>query len=356
MFKKFLQYTLIFSLVASIVSIIAPSNASAAQGNIEAPFDIGSAWNICQGYNNSRGTHTGTSSISLDISGGPNCDNSASGRNIRAPFGGTIAWYVSGSGSVCVNSLSGMSVMLTHINGTVSQGASVTVGQIVGTIAAPGQKQNNGVSHLHIQAWSRTGCTDDTKRIAFDEASNARMCGTPNMTLSGPNPNNNGAWNGTSFIAQACGSGQPAVYRLYNTSTKKHLYTADSNEAVVLKSSGWNYEGMSYTVKSLASCSANESVYRFYSQQLKTHLYTIDENEKNFIANNFPVNVWNYEGVSFCASAIQETDTKPVYRFYGQQLKTHLYTIDENEKNTIIGWNNPEVWKFEGISYYAKMN
>ncbi|RYF29685.1 MAG: M23 family metallopeptidase [Chloroflexi bacterium] len=305
MLKKIVQYTLIFALITSLASIATPSSANAAPGNIESPFDAGSAWNICQGYNNSRGTHTGTSSISLDISGGPNCDNSASGRNIRAPFSGTVAWYVSGSGSVCLNSLSGISVMLTHINGAVSQGASVTVGQIVGTIAAPGQKQNNGVSHLHIQAWSRTGCTDDTKRITFDDANNAHMCGAPNMTLSG---------------------------------------------------SGWNYEGMSYTVKSLTSCSANESVYRFYSQQLKTHLYTIDENEKNFIANNFPVNVWSYEGVSFCASAIQETDTKPVYRFYSQQLKTHLYTVDENEKNTIIGWNNPEVWKFEGISYYAKTN
>lgn len=352
--RKLLRYAQLYSLV--IVTFVTHSTASvyAAPGNIAPPFDVGSLWYVCQGYNNSRGTHNGTSSFSLDITGGPNCDNSGSGRNIRSPFDGQIAWYSTGSGSLCVNnSLSNKSVMLTHIDSSVAVGASVNASQVVGNIAAPNQRQNNGVAHLHIQAWSRTNCTDDSKRIAFEEAVGARICGAPDMPTSGPNPYNNGVWSGTSFIAEKCGGDKPAVYRLYNTTTKKHLYTADSNEAVILKSRGWLYEGISYNAKSLNGCNQKEAVYRFYSQQLQTHFFTTDENERNFISSNFPPEVWKYENVAFCTPSEQEAGTRPVYRFYSDTLKTHLFTTDENEKNTIISWNNPQVWKYENIAYHA---
>lgn len=342
------------ALLILFCSLCITSNTYAAAGNFAPPFDIGSMWNICQGYNNTRGTHSGTSSLSLDITGGPNCDNSGSGQTVRSPFSGQIAWYSSGSGSLCVNnSLANKSVMLTHIDSSISVGATVNTSQAVGKIAAPNERQNNGVAHLHMQAWSRTNCTDDSKRVAFEEAAGTRICGTPNMPVNGPNSYNNGAWSGVSFIAERCGDEKPAVYRLYNSSIKKHLYTADSNEAVVLKSRGWGYEGLSYNVKRLNECTQNESVYRFYSQQLQTHLFTKDESERNFISTNFPLEVWRYEGVAFCALPTQEAGTKPVYRFYSETLRTHLFTTDENERDTIIGWNRPEVWKYEGVAYYA---
>lgn len=352
--RKILYYTRSIVLITVISVSYATSNVNAATGNLTAPFDIGSLWYICQGYNNPRGTHNGTSSLSLDITGGPNCDNSGSGRTIRSPFSGQVAWYSTGSGSLCINNSSNnKSVMLTHIDSSITTGAVVSTGQIVGNIAAPNQRQNNGVSHLHIQAWSRSGCTDDSKRVAFEEASGMHMCGAPDMYVNGPNPYNNGAWSGVSFITEKCGGDKPAVYRLYNPSIKKHLYTADSNEAVILKSRGWGYEGLSYNVKRLNECNQNESVYRFYSQQLQTHLFTKDETEKDFISANFPLEVWRYEGVAFCASPTQEADTKPVYRFYSGTLRTHLFTTDENEKNTLIGWNRPEVWRYEGVAYFA---
>lgn len=357
--KKLLHHSITFVASITTLSIVLSTHAQAAVGNFTAPFDIGSAWNICQGYNNQRGTHNGSSSISLDITGGPNCDNSASGRNIRSPFNGKIAWYVAPSGSLCVNSLDGQSVMITHTDSSISAGEVVTANQIIGSIATPFQRQNNGVAHAHLQAWATPGCGYSgnlNTPVPFDTAHSTRMCGLPDMTIDGPNPYNNGTWSGIAFIAESCGTSNPPVYRLYNSSVKKHVYTSDSNEAVVLKSRGWNYEGISYGVKGSSGCGAGESVYRFYSQQLQTHLYTIDENEKNFINSNFPKNIWSYEGVSFCASSTQTSGMSPVYRFYSEQLKTHLYTIDENEKNTIIGWNNPTVWKYEGVSYYATKN
>lgn len=333
--------------------LLAYTGVSAASGVINTPFDTGSLWYICQGYNNQNGTHSGTSSLSLDLTGGQACDNSASGRNIRSPFPGVVAWYVQPSGSICINSLSGNSIMITHIDSSIAQGAVLSTGQIIGSVAAPYQRQNNGVAHAHLQAWSSSGCAGDMRRITFDNASGMQLCGAPDLTSDGPNPYNNGTWSGVSFIAKDCNTSSPDVYRLYSPVTQRHLFTSDSNEAVTLQKGGWRYEGVAYGVKSLSNCAANESIYRFYSDQLKTHLYTADENEKTHIINTYTSNVWRYEGVAFCAASTQENAAKPVYRFYSEQLKSHLFTADENEKNTIIGWNDPSVWRYEGVAYFT---
>ena len=41
-----------------------------------------------------------------------------------------------------------------------------------------------------------------------------------------------------------------------------------------------------------------------------------------------------------------------MYRFYSEDLKVHLFTVDENEKNHLIDTAG-DVWRFEGIAYYA---
>ena len=147
------------------------------------------------------------------------------------------------------------------------------------------------------------------------------------------------------------------VYRFYSPSVKRHLYTANENEAqyIIDNMAGtWEFEGGSFTVRESSNCPANQSVYRFYSQALKTHMYTMDEAEKNYISTTFSRELWSYEGVAYCAdkqrmSALQ----KPVYRFYSPLLKTHLYTMDENEKNNIIASFPKDVWSYEGVSFYA---
>lgn len=250
--------------------------------------------------------------------------------------------------------------MLTHIDSSTTPGTAVSLGQAVGVIAAPGQRQNNGVSHLHIQAWSSANCSGSTNQIPFSSATNSRICGAPDMTTPGPNSFNTGEWGGTLFTVSACNSAIPpasaAVYRYYGPSVKRHLYTTDQNEANYLNArmkGTWTFEGVSYYAPTTSSCEVDSSVYRFYSASLKTHLYTMDENEKAYIMANFPASVWSYEGVSFCADKTQKPNQLPVYRFYSPSLKTHLYTNDENEKDTIIRTFDSDTWSFEGVSHYA---
>jgi len=351
-----------FRLLPALIlaaSFLIQSPALALSSTISAPFDTGSVWYVCQGYNGSI-SHTGSDSLALDFTkqlcdGGQLSNTSSAGANVRSPLSGTVYWYGAAYGSLCVNTIDNRSIMLTHIASPLKAGDIVAQNQVVGAIGNAGTVGNGGIAHLHLQAWSSPGCA--TNPVPFDSIHSAQLCGAPDMTVIGPNAYNNGTWSGTSFITQTCGGASAPIYRLYSPVTKHHLFTSDTNEALTLKQSGnWGYEGVSFVVKSISGCQPGESVYRFYSAALRTHLYTNDENEKNTIISWNQPDLWSYEGVSFCASPTQVANTLPVYRFYSASLKSHLYTIDENEKNTIIATFATDVWKYEGVAYYAQQN
>lgn len=365
--KKIFTYTISVLLLASFLATSYSLHAHAAAGNFNAPFDNGSAWNICQGYNNSRGTHVGASALSLDITGGPNCDNSASGRNIRSPFAGKIAWYVGPSGSICVNSLENKSVMITHIDSEMTAGTIVEVNQIIGSIAGPFQRQNNGVAHAHLQAWTTPNCGYSgglNTAVPFDEIHTTRMCGLPDMTVSGPNSYNNGTWSGTRFTTTNCTNiaQRPTgyIYRFWSDRNQHHFYTTDYTEAqrvVDLWPETWSYEpAQTFQVANAATngtCSPGLTpVYRFWSDQKQGHFYTASEAEKNSVIKNWPT-IWTYEKVAFCASITASLAMPdPLYRFWSDQKQGHFYTADSTEKDRVIAtW--PDVWSYEGIAFYV---
>jgi hypothetical protein len=155
--------------------------------------------------------------------------------------------------------------------------------------------------------WSTPNCYN-ANQVPFDAAHSARICGFPDFTVNGPDSYSNGTWSGTAITGQLCTNNTPAassfVYRFYSPATKHHLYTADQNEVNYLRSSAsstWNYEGIAYSVGRTTSCAQDQSVYRFYSEKLTTHLYTMDEYEKSQIIANYPPDVWKYEGVAYYA-------------------------------------------------------
>ena len=150
------------------------------------------------------------------------------------------------------------------------------------------------------------------------------------------------AWSGNCF-------GKIPVYRLYNTVSKTHLYSADANEKYVLEAdSDWNYEGVAWY--GYESDVGQNPVYRLYSPILGKHLFTTDENEKN-VLDTGPN--WQFEKIAWYADATPDSGDIPIYRLYSDVLKQHLYTADVNEKNTLDGNG---VWVYEGIAYYASAN
>ncbi|MDM8541064.1 hypothetical protein QUF90_08240 [Desulfococcaceae bacterium HSG9] len=146
------------------------------------------------------------------------------------------------------------------------------------------------------------------------------------------------------------------VYRFYSNQLLTHFFTKNTNEKDTLISTFsddvWRYEGVSWYVHQ-DSISGSAPLYRFYSDRLRRHFYTISTYEKDSIIANFPVEMWRYEGVAWYAYDTSQSGTLPVYRFYSDTLLSHLYTMDENEKNHIIANYPVEMWRYEGVAYYA---
>ena len=152
------------------------------------------------------------------------------------------------------------------------------------------------------------------------------------------------------------------MHRFYRPDVLKHFFTADENEKEYLIADVadiWNYEDIAwyaYLPEQFGNASRLQkntlrAVHRFYSEGLMTHLFTVDENEKDTLIAE-AADVWRYEGVAFYVPADNQDGTVPVYRFYSETLLHHLFTIDENEKNHLIETAG-DVWRFEGVAYYA---
>jgi hypothetical protein len=147
-----------------------------------------------------------------------------------------------------------------------------------------------------------------------------------------------------------CKAQEISVYRFYNDQLKTHFYTTDENEKTELQAdaaiNGWVYEGQAWNAYA-TNVAGTLPIYRFYSNDSGTHLYTMDENEKNVLAQG---SVWQYEGVAYYAYPAPSGCTIPVYRLYSDGLKRHLYTTDANEASIL---SNGPVWVGEGISWHA---
>jgi lysophospholipase L1-like esterase len=168
--------------------------------------------------------------------------------------------------------------------------------------------------------------------------------------------------------------GTAPVYRLYNPSLTTHFFTMDSNERDLMLSAGeWNDEGVAYYAFPKDNDPPDDDnqtppddydqtphggdpipVHRFYSPVIYRQLLTLDENEKNYIVNNM-ADLWQYEGIVWYVYSLYENDTLPVFRFYSPELQSHLFSMDENEKNYIVE-NMKDVWRYESMAFFVFPN
>lgn len=97
----------------------------------------------------------------------------------------------------------------------------------------------------------------------------------------------------------------------------------------------------------------SQSVYRFWSPMNRTHFYTASLSERDQIIANYPTALWTYEGVSFNAFQTQEISTVPIFRFWSPSFKSHFYTANQQERDSIIATFPASTWTYEGIAFYA---
>ena len=151
------------------------------------------------------------------------------------------------------------------------------------------------------------------------------------------------------------------VYRFYSEQVKTHFYTIWEAEKdyiiAAYPEDVWRYEGIAWYAypPDVQHPSATKPVYRFYSEQVKVHFYTISEAEKDYIIAVYPESIWRFEGVGWYAYAPgdQPAGATPVYRFYSEMVKRHFYTVSEQERDYIIATYPENIWRYEGIGWYA---
>lgn len=154
------------------------------------------------------------------------------------------------------------------------------------------------------------------------------------------------------LLACSIGLAQPAlaatkgvnVYRLYNTWSHEHFYTANLDEYKARVADGWNGEGVGFVAPEDGSDQVDGQVYRFFNPNNKEHLYTKDSAE----VERLKAIGWKYEGVAWNSA---KSDQTPVYRLFNPYVTefTHYYTqsTTDRDENVARGMTN------EGIHWYA---
>lgn len=154
------------------------------------------------------------------------------------------------------------------------------------------------------------------------------------------------------LLACSIGLAQPAfaatkgvnVYRLYNTWSHEHLYTANLDEYNGLVAKGWNGEGVGFVTPEDGSDQVDGQVYRLFNPNNKEHFYTKDSAE----VERLKTIGWKYEAVAWNSA---KSDQTPVYRLFNPYVTefTHYYTQSTTDRDENIARG----MKDEGIHWYA---
>lgn len=130
------------------------------------------------------------------------------------------------------------------------------------------------------------------------------------------------------------------MYRLYNSNTGEHFYTANSGEKDELSKIGWQYECIGW----YAPEKSKTAVYRLYNKYGGEHHYTVNKAEKDALVKAG----WTDDGIGWYSD---DNKTVALYREYNPNARScnHNYTTNRKEHEALIGmgWNN------EGTAWYG---
>ena len=150
---------LALALIGAIAtSVLGGSRAAAAQV-LHLPYPGGVGVQIIQGYNGS--THVGVERYSLDL---VRTDGATSGSPVLAPASGSVdfaqtPYTENGCIAVSIDGSDGFNYMLCHLYllRSYNYNEPIQQGQMLGTVAPPGQMGNNGTAHVHMQLFTLPG-------------------------------------------------------------------------------------------------------------------------------------------------------------------------------------------------------
>ncbi len=146
------------------------------------------------------------------------------------------------------------------------------------------------------------------------------------------------------------------VYRFWSPVTSRHFYTtniAERDKLIDDYIDVWTYEGVGSYAFATDTGAGATAVCRFWSASLRSHFYTMNEAERDKLIGDY-AHVWTYEGVAFYAYAkgTQPTGSLAAYRFWSPRLGTHFFTMSRHERDKLLNFYS-DIWTYEGICWYA---
>jgi hypothetical protein len=134
-----------------------------------------------------------------------------------------------------------------------------------------------------------------------------------------------------------------------------YFYTSDKSEmdAIAIQNPDWVLEGPAMHGSSQTNWGLSP-VYRFRNKLTGSYLYTIDDNEKQTILDNYSA-TFELEGPAWFSSKSSGTGFSPIYRFRNVLTGSYLWTGSEDEKATIIA-NYAGIFLLEGVAFYTPIS
>ena len=198
----------------------------------------------------------------------------------------------------------------------------------------------------------------------FYLSTNPQLSATPEQTVMSYRRPASGRWpvdfteNDYRALIQIWGAAPQAisqttnqVFRLFQPSTGKHLFSSNSNEIDLLTGSvdaGFVNEGLAYVV----SQAAQQDLYRFYQPSTGLHFYSANAAERDGLLAAADSG-YLYEGVAYrvFSPASAPQGSTAVVRFYDPSRGTHFYTASAEEQR-ILQSTQPS-WVMEGAAWYV---
>lgn len=147
----------------------------------------------------------------------------------------------------------------------------------------------------------------------------------------------------------AVAPGAQALYRLYSPTTKDHVITLDPAEYASLGSSGWTQQGQIGQAYADSSTPPDGTypVYRLYNATSKQHLWTMDPDESSKLQQSG----WQTQGTGFRAYPYQVRGTVALYRLVSSDHTQHTWTSDTYEYSSLTAAGGG--WVREGIGAFV---
>lgn len=142
----------------------------------------------------------------------------------------------------------------------------------------------------------------------------------------------------------------PQVYRLFNTESNMHFYTASAVERdfAMTQVPSFESEGASFFAISDTDPDA-VPVFRFFNRETGVHFYTISEDEKAAIDNT--LDQFEFEGAAYHAFSSRQEGSIPLFRFFNNETGAHFFTPDPDERDLVH--DTLPHFQYEGPAYYV---